>query len=465
MKKAFNIIAAHAKNRGIGLNGKLPWSYLKKDMERFIKITRNTKDVKKQNAVIMGRRTWDSMERNPLKDRLNVILSKNLVYTGENIQTYKTLDDALEGLRNNDIIENTYIIGGSRLYEEALKHPKANKLYLTEIDNKYDCDVFFPEIPKHIKLIEKDVVAENLIFKTYQNKADLHSDEYNYLNCLDDVLYNGEYINDRTGVGTLSLFNKTMEFDIKTYVSGNKFSYRVPAMTTKNLYVKGVILELLWFLQGRTDSKWLEEQGVNIWKGHTSREFLDSRGLHDYPEGELGPGYGKQWIRWGDRNINQIKYVINTLREDPTSRRALINAWNVSDLNKMALVPCHVMYMFKITDHNNSKKLNCSMIMRSNDLFLGAPFNILSTSILTVLISKALGVSPGKIAVTINDAHIYSNHVDQVKEQLERVPLKFPVLRINKDIESWNDMASLEYGDFEISEYFHHSRIKADMAI
>ncbi len=503
-KKPINIICAHLKgSKGIGYGGKLPWPTLKEDMKFFRSVTTKTKDPNKINAVIMGRRTWNSLPTGlPLSGRYNMVLSastdtrfatlRQMILTNRPALQYfsivHSLEKALDVLMDMDNIESIFIIGGSSVYEEALKIRSVNRVFLTEIDDgtEYPYDTVFPKLPPWFKLVDK-VQSTNMEFLTYENMLDLNSEEYQYLDCMQRILSNGERVNDRTGVGTLSLFDENFQFTIHTInpeeEDQKKLLYRIPALTTKNLYFAGIIWELIWFLRGDTDANWLKERNVRIWDGHTSKEYLASMGL-PYKEGQLGPGYGHQWISWGKRSnlegkpygtstddsdkkgINQIQGVIDHLRKSPQSRRAVISAWNVSDLDKMALVPCHILYMFKVSDHGAKRqKLNCKMVLRSNDMFLGAPFNILSCSILTILISRALNMLPGSVAISICDAHVYSNHVDQVRLQLERTPYRFPTMRIGKDIGDWTNMTELVFDDFEFTEYHKWPAIKAPMAI
>lgn len=457
----FNVITAFCKGRGIGINNKLPWKYNRTDMNYFKKITGTTINPKAKNAVIMGNNTFKSMQGKLLSNRYNIVLSK----TEENYENpffCSTFHSALDRARHQKNIESIFVIGGEQVYEEALQNKAIDKIYVTEFPGEYPCDTFFPKIPEYMKL-EKSQEKDNLCFKVYGNKIDYKSSEKQYLDALQDVLINGKETNDRTGVGTISLFSKHLRFPINL-VSKNE--YQIPILTTKKVYIRGVIEELLWFIRGSTNSKELEVNKVYIWKGNTSKDFLASRGL-DHEEGQIGPGYGHQWVNWGGNwktgkgGINQVEKVINTLKTNPTSRRILINAWNVSDLHKMALPPCHLMYMFKVSNG----KLNCGMIMRSSDMFLGLPFNIMSTALLNILIAKCTNLIPGEITLTLNDAHIYSNHVEQVKKQLKREPLKMPTLKINQEFNCYQDLCNLTFNDFEILNYHHWSRISAEMAV
>ena len=291
----------------------------------------------------------------------------------------------------------------------------------------------------------------------------------NYIDLLERVLQNGNYYLDRTQVGCYSIFGEQLKFDIS-----NSF----PLLTTKKVFIKGVIHELLWFLRGSTNSLELEAQGVNIWKGNTSREFLDNKGLNHLPIGSIGAGYGHQWRHYNaeyidcntdytNKGVDQLKYILEEINNNPNSRRIYMTAWNPSALNNMALPPCHLSSQFKVHDN----KLSCCVYIRSNDLFLGLPFNIASYALLVYIIAKVSNLEPNELIIFIGDAHIYKNHIDQVKEQLTRVPYDLPTLTINKEMNSvlvedkikW--IESLQFEDFVINDYNYHPAIKADMAI
>lgn len=273
--------------------------------------------------------------------------------------------------------------------------------------------------------------------------------EKSYLNALKDIIETGERRQTRNSV-TLSKFGVKLDFDI---------SSSFPLLTTKRVYWKGVLHELLWFISGNTNSKDLEKYGVNIWKGNSSREFLDSINLYNNKEGECGPIYGFQWRNFNSDGIDQLQNCINLIKTDPSSRRIFMSAWNPSQLDTMCLPPCHVSYQFYVS---NDKKLSCIMYQRSGDMFLGIPFNIASVSLLVYIIANITDTIPGNISIIIGDAHIYETHIEQVKIQLNRSPYDFPILKINKKI---TDIDSCEYDNFTIENYICHLSIKADMIV
>lgn len=306
-----------------------------------------------------------------------------------------------------------------------------------------------------------DEEEKQLIERYRQEKS---HDEYKYLHLMEDILANGTEKSDRTGVGTKSIFGTALKFDLRK---------SFPILTTKKVFWKGVVEELLWFIRGDTDSKKLEEKGVKIWVGNTSREFLDKNGL-DYAEGEIGPGYGFQWRHWnGDykltyvnpawanKGIDQLRNVVDTLRNNPNDRRMIVSAWNPSQLEKMTLPPCHLLWQVYV----ENGELHLQWYQRSVDTFLGLPFNISSYALLTCLLAKITNLKPGTVTFAGGDTHIYLNHQDQVKEQLTRVPYKFPTLNVIKDIKTLEDIENLSFEDIQLIDYQSHATIKAPMAV
>ncbi|HEX8971333.1 thymidylate synthase [Oryzihumus sp.] len=261
-----------------------------------------------------------------------------------------------------------------------------------------------------------------------------------YLDLLDHVLTHGTPKGDRTGTGTLSVFGHQMRFDL---------SEGFPAVTTKRLHLKSVVGELLWFLRGSTNVRWLQEQGVSIWD-----EWADD-------QGELGPVYGYQWRSWptpDGRHVDQVAAVIESIRTNPDSRRHIVSAWNVSDLEQMALPPCHTLFQFYVADG----RLSCQLYQRSGDIFLGVPFNIASYALLTHMVAQVCELEVGDFVHTLGDAHLYTNHVDQAREQLSREPRALPTLRLNPDRKGIDEF---EMGDVELVGYDPHPAIKAPIAV
>jgi len=263
--------------------------------------------------------------------------------------------------------------------------------------------------------------------------------ERQYLALLQDILDNGVQRGDRTGTGTLGVFGRQMRFDL---------AKGFPLLTTKKLHRRSIILELLWFLRGETNVRWLQERGVSIWN-----EWADEAG-------ELGPVYGKQWRSWAapdGRVIDQIAAVIESLKTSPHSRRHIVSAWNPAEVEDMALPPCHCLFQFFVGDG----KLSCQLYQRSADVFLGVPFNIASYALLTQMMAQVVGLEPGEFVHTLGDAHLYLNHLDQARLQLTREPLPLPALRIADK----RDLFSFDYEDFALEGYRAHPSIAAPIAV
>ena len=260
-----------------------------------------------------------------------------------------------------------------------------------------------------------------------------------YLNLLQHVKENGIKKEDRTGTGTLSVFGYQMRFDL---------SEGFPLVTTKQCHLKSIIYELLWFLQGNTNIKYLNDHGVTIWD-----EWADENG-------DLGPVYGAQWRSWhtGEGTIDQITDVIEQIKNNPDSRRLIVSAWNVGQINKMALAPCHAFFQFYVADG----KLSCQLYQRSADIFLGVPFNIASYALLTMMVAQCCDLEAGDFVHTFGDAHLYSNHLEQAKLQLTREPFPLPTMKINPDRK---DIFSFKYEDFELVGYESHPHIKAKVSV
>jgi len=261
-----------------------------------------------------------------------------------------------------------------------------------------------------------------------------------YLDLMQRVLDQGAEKRDRTGTGTLSIFGHQMRFDL---------AEGFPLVTTKKLFTKAIIYELLWFLRGDTNVHWLQEHGVSIWD-----EWADA-------SGELGPVYGHQWRSWPDGRggtIDQIANLIADIRRNPDSRRLIVTAWNPADVPKMALPPCHCLFQFYVADG----RLSCQLYQRSADIFLGVPFNIASYALLTLMVAQVTNLKLGEFIHTFGDAHLYLNHVDQAREQLSRKPYPLPAMRLNPAV---NDIFAFHYEDFTLENYRAHPHIRAEVAV
>jgi thymidylate synthase len=261
-----------------------------------------------------------------------------------------------------------------------------------------------------------------------------------YQQLLQFIIDNGSQKTDRTGTGTLSYFGYQMRFDLKD---------GFPLVTTKRVHLKSIIYELLWFLRGETNIKYLKDHGVSIWD-----EWADEAG-------ELGPVYGKQWRSWQGANeetIDQISDAVKQIKNNPDSRRIIVSAWNVAELSQMALMPCHTLFQFYVTDG----KLSCQLYQRSADVFLGVPFNIASYALLTMMMAQVCDLEPGDFIHTFGDVHIYNNHMEQVQLQLSRKPYPLPTMKLNPSVKN---IFEFKFEDFTLENYQHHPAIKAPVAV
>jgi thymidylate synthase len=457
------LFATDLKNGGFSNLSKLPWK-ISSDLKYFKEIT--CKEYKKncKNILIMGNNTFLSKPKLDNNNRIELILSKKNI--GKNY--FNSLDSCLEFCKTNqENIGKIFVIGGKDLLETASYDPRCEEINMTllEFDKevKYDIFIDYKKMTKNFYNTYTDVSTSNCTLNnctvSIMNKkySRYLTTENNYLNLLRNVIDNGEKRQDRTGTGTLSLFGPQIEINIED---------SFPLLTTKKLNFKNIVAEVLWFLSGSTNTKFLVENGVNIWNDNTSREFLDKRGLYDYKDGDIGPLYGYQWRNFGgnfkdpnSKGIDQINRMLNILKTDPTSRRIFMSAWNPSDLDKMVLEPCHLSLQLYVSDN---KYLDGKLYMRSNDLFLGAPWNIAGYSLLIYMFGHLSGYKPRKLIYTIGDSHIYSNHIDQVCEQLSRSTRPFPKLRIVKKCDSFDDF---DMNSFVLEDYNPHPFIKANMAV
>ena len=515
--RSFRVIGASigGPGGGIGWKGQLPWKSLPGDMRRFQERTRG-------GAVIMGSNTWWSLpeKHRPLKDRLNVVVTSSPTKmhslgfreTPTHVLA-ANVNDALDVINQRSSLlehQRTYVIGGGKIYQQAIWSKRCEAIELTNVDpalgNTTKFDTFFPEIPPHFEKGESEVGEDGIVYELWNNPKDAYSPEHQYLNVLRDIRHNGAEVSDRTGVGTFQSFGVTLRFPLD-HPDG-----RIPLMTSKRVHWKSVAEELLQFARGDINANHLSDLGVSIWKGHTSREHLDSIGGHDVETGSMWKAYGWQWRQLGmpylgmsapyralrrmltteDRNEratlreqllevhpsldwaslpsglrvhDQLANVVEELRCNPSSRRIVLNAWNVSDLDQMCLPPCHMLYTFNVS----RGRLNCQMTQRSWDLFLGAPFNIAGTALLVRLLCLMTDLKPGEIKIDACNAHIYSNHVSQVDTQLHRAQIeglyRFPVLRITKPVRNLEDLEGLSSDDLIVEDYQHLGVIKAPMAI
>ncbi|KAL3012642.1 hypothetical protein AAZX31_06G010300 [Glycine max] len=510
LQRTYQVVVAATQDWGIGKDGKLPWR-LPTDLKFFKEITMKTSDPGKKNAIVMGRKTWESipLEYRPLSGRLNVVLTRSGSFdiaTAENVVICGSMSSALELLAASPYslsIEKVFVIGGGQIFREALNVPGCEAIHLTEIQSSIECDTFmppvdftifrpwyssFPKVENNIRysfttyvrvrssaaesagqnidpLLDNNSESMKFEVKDFSFLPKMISErheEYLYLKLVQDIIAEGTTKGDRTGTGTLSKFGCQMRFNLR----GN-----FPLLTTKKVFWRGVVEELLWFISGSTNAKVLQEKGIHIWDGNASREYLDGVGLTEREEGDLGPVYGFQWRHFGARytdmhhdysgqGFDQLLDVINKIKRNPDDRRIILSAWNPVDLKLMALPPCHMFAQFYVA-HG---ELSCQMYQRSADMGLGIPFNIASYALLTCMIAHVCDLIPGDFIHVIGDAHIYRNHVRPLQEQLHNQPKPFPVctLKINP---KKKDIDSFVAADFKLIGYDPHQKIDMKLSV
>jgi thymidylate synthase len=461
----FNIIFASDESDGIGHSNTIPWN-VPKDMEIFKSLTSSVCGLNK--VVIMGHNTMKSLKNGYLKNRINIVITSQNKQNTENVYFVCNLDDALKKAYSfvGTDPSRIWVIGGAKLYASAIYHQDLNLIYHSRINYNYnnnniECDVKF-KLPECITLSTDKL--EGFTFNVLKLKLNV---ENLYLQLLNEVK-NGEQRQTRNGI-TYSLFGKELVFNVT-----NNF----PLLTTKKMFLKGIIEELLFFIRGETDTNKLMEKGINIWKGNTTRDFLDNLGL-DYKEGMMGPMYGYQWRFFGKpydeshsnepnslriNYVDQFKLLIDTLKTDPNSRRLLMTDFNPMMVNEGVLYPCHslILQFYVKTKPNSPNKLSVKMYQRSADLFLGLPFNIASTSLLLYIVAKLVNMIPDMVHITLGDCHIYEQHLEAVQEQFSRTPYNLPKLII-PDFKTIEEVEKSTFNDYSLIDYKSHPSIKAQM--
>jgi dihydrofolate reductase/thymidylate synthase len=473
----FSVVVAFTPKYGIGKKGNLPWPSIRPDMERFRKLTEG-------GIVVMGRKTYESIpeKARPLRNRLNIVVSNttNQKDYPNAVVVVSSLSQAFEYVTSSSWpCKKIFVIGGASIYNEALCDPRCTGVFATRVGiDPWECDVTVPKlesvvnswIPVWVSKTHSVEGSEPIPFDfvefrnprlpPIENKED--HEEYQYLNLIKKIIADGVSVDDRTGVGTLSLFGQSSTYDL---------SESFPLLTTKRVFLRGVVEELLWFVAGKTNAKILSDRGIKIWDGNGSRAFLDSRGLHTREEMDLGPVYGFQWRHFGAKyvdmhtdytgqGVDQLQACIDAIKNNPTDRRIIMSAWNPADLNEMALPPCHMFCQFNV----QNGRLNCIMYQRSCDVGLGVPFNIASYSLLTIMMAKVCELKPGRFTHFMGDTHVYKNHVEPLKQQVARTPRPFPILRV-REREGINSIDDFVPEDFELIGYNPHGKINMEMAV
>ena len=427
----FSIIVTTDSSRGIGYKNTIPWNDAR-DKKYFRETTQG-------GTVIMGRNTYESLGKD-LPYRKNFIISKTM----KSNRCFPSLNEALTHCKNKKL-GNVFVIGGEQLYGEAVRHPLCKCIYHTTISRYYKCDTFFPELPSGYQCISNKNRIREFVYRNEEEKE--------YLNMFKNLLRASLHPN-RTDTPSRTIVNASLSFSLE--------NNRLPLLTTKKVNFKTIVEELLFFLKGERNTKLLEEKGITIWKGNTSKEFLQSKNL-PYKEGDIGPLYGVQWRNWNGQGIDEIATVIHSLKNDPFSRRHVVSAWNVSQLNEGVLAPCHTLFQFVVTPNKEGEPtyLSCVLYQRSGDYFLGVPFNIASYSLLTHMVANITGLEAKGFHINIADCHLYDNHSEAAFTQLGRGTRIFPTIEIEQ-VDTIDDYTT---ESFKLINYYPRPYIKGNMAV
>lgn len=462
----FKVIVATDTNDVLGVNGTIPWKS-SEDLQYFRTVTSFTPFHSQPNILICGRRTWDSMKRVTLHQRTLFVVSRNapsLTTDRDNVFFYSSFQEALTVAQNRSPY-SIWVIGGKSVYLQALYHPQCGDVYWNRIQH-YSAQTMngTPLLLPRTNFVSHSI--QTLTRNGYETPhvsaqiGTMRGCEIQYLRLMNDILLHGERRQTRNAT-TYSLSQKHLQWDLAD---------GFPLLTTKRMFWKGIVEELLFFIRGDTQTKRLEEQGVNIWKGNTNRSFLDTHGFGDREEGDMGPMYGYQWRHFGKPmsestgGLDQLKAFIEGIQRDPTSRRHLLTTYNPQQVHEGVLYPCHSIviqgYIEKVNTADAS--LNLQMYQRSADVFLGLPFNIASMSLLCHILARLCHLKPGRVSITLGDAHIYEDHMNACKTQLACDCYPLPSLA-PLSINTLEDVEQSGRSEYTVREYTSHPSIKANM--
>lgn len=476
LKKPFHIIAAVDQYGNIGDKGKIPWSS-PADLKHFRNVTTRTSNTNLRNAVIMGRKTWETLQaRGPLSNRLNVVISRTMSsLQSDNLMVCASLLEAYQYLVERGDIEQQFIIGGGQIYKETITCNWAHTLTLTTIQSQstdkeagVKCDTVFPALPDYWQIMSTESLDSGDTVSTYHNRYTRHLEE-EYVFKMRELSLS----TPRTGRNgkVQSKFQWHFEMDLAD---------GLPLFSTRRSFWKGICKELLFFIRGDTDSKHLEAEGVRIWEDNTTTTFLHCRSL-PYEEGDMGPMYGWNWRHFGadykgkdadytGQGFDQLRDLVNKIITDPYSRRILLTTYDPSKVKESVLAPCHgIACQFYVRDGH----LDMYTYQRSADMFLGVNFNIPSYATLQTIIATATGLKPGRMYYQFGDHHIYNDHREALEKLLSRTPNDtFPTLEISKPLsgschkstdDAMNWIKGLRYEDFHVHDYKPQPGIKAKM--
>lgn len=426
-----NIIAAVDSNLGIARNSAIPW-YISNDLKYFKKRTYG-------HTVVMGRNTYKSIGH-ALEGRRNIVISSTLE-PEDNIEVYKSPDEVLEVISNESEV---FIIGGSEIYKYFMN--KTKKIYLTVIEKDYNCDIFFPDIPQNdfwisdyseINTTSDDI---NYRFITYtRNTGQLLNTEKEYKQLLQKIIDSS--IKPSRNGPIHSFFSEKLDFDMM---------YSFPLFTCRRVPIKSIFEELKWILSGSTNTKVLHDKGVKVWDANSSREFLDKNGLYDLPEGEIGKTYGYH-MRSYHGVYDQLTNLIWELKRNPYSRRHIITLWDPTTLKECALPPCLCWFQFYVSDG----ELSCMAMLRSSDVPIALHWNICYSGLFLLILSNITGYTPKKLSIVIGDAHIYEEHISEIKDIISRKTFTFPRIKLKRKVDSFDEV---NFEDLDIINYWYDKK-------
>jgi thymidylate synthase len=434
----FSAIVVTDNKYGISKNGDIPEEMNSKEDKRLFKMITN---LYKQNAVVMGRKTWESIGK-VLTGRINIVISSTME-PQEGIEVYRSPEELL---MNTQLDIHYWIIGGEDIYRWFYEQKLLMQIYAGFVDIDCSCDRFLGiNLDDFVKAdfnYEGDLSSYKMYYYRYKN-----TEEQNFLNVIKDVIQKGTLSTDRTGCGTIRSFGFKLEFDLISF----------PLMTTRRHPFKWIFEELMWVLRGQRDVSILEKKGINIWTPNSRADFIKKQNLDIYlEEGDIGLSYGFNMRKFSEENYDQLANVIFLLKNHPDSRRIIINLWNPVNVKKSALPPCLCWYQFFV----RGNYLDCLAMNRSSDIAIAGGWNIATASLLVYMLSSLCGYSPGRLTWIAGDTHIYNNNIATAKLYSDRSPMPFPKLFIKKKLNTLEDMLALEFSDVKLMCYHGAKALK-----
>jgi dihydrofolate reductase/thymidylate synthase len=456
----FSVVVAYDSEYGIGKDNTIPWK-CPDDMKYFRKLTTG-------NVVIMGRKTYESIGK-PLPNRFNIVLSRTLSLPSDpNLAVVGDFQTCVKLCQSKEHAgKKHFVIGGAEIYKLFLDSGLVHESFVTELVGNFNCDVIYPNPDgprKTSHLGELNPDTNNGISGVFLHYRYPNAEEVSFLDLGRQILTLGNVKGDRTGTGTVSLFGKRLEFNLRN----NRF----PLITSRKMFLRGIFEELMLYIRGQTDNKILEEKKINVWTPNTTREFLDKRNLQYLPVGDMGPSYGFLFRHFGAKYVDcktdytgqgadQLQRVIDTLRTNPTDRRMIISLWDPTNIDNCPLPPCLYMYQFYVNMVDGKSYLSCMMTQRSSDYAIAGGWNVATGALLTILIASVTNLLPGTLTWNLGDVHVYRNLIENFTEQLKREPYPFPRLYLSKK----DKIEDYQYEDLSLLGYKSHPTIEFQLSV